>query len=281
MTIATIPTMRPKEALSDTGRAMYEAHGLILVPQLFPTSEMDHMRKVFTDKVESDSSFAIIDDHVKDGDILKKYPRFVHPHRHRDTEVGQISRKIFFDPRVLDIVTNLIGPAYGAQSMFHFKPPAARGLAPHQDNYFLNAHPDSCLAAWIAVDNANAQTGGLIVVPGTHKYEVICHGETDSTVSWTKHGVTLPPELEGSSVQTDLKPGDVMFFHGSIVHGSNPNTSDEFRRSMVLHYVPRTSQKINEFYFPLLISEDEEATIERTEEGGICGEAWNVGDGVP
>ena len=278
MTIVTIPTIRREEAVSATGRALYETHGILSVPQLFPHSEMKHFSKVFTDKVESDNKFAIIDDQVKEDDILSRYPRFVHPHRHRDTEVGQMSRKLFFDKRIHEIVENLIGPSYAAQSMFHFKPPTARGLALHQDNYFLQAHPNTCLTVWIAVDNANAETGGLIVVPGTHRSEVICHTATDSTVSWTSKGVVLPPEFQHAPVQTDLKPGDTMFFHGSVVHGSNPNTSEHFRRSIVLHYIPQTNEKISSFYFPLLVSEDEEVTIEAAVDGGVCGEAWNIGE---
>jgi len=36
----------------------------------------------------------------------------------------------------------------------------------HQDNLFLQAHPETCIAAWIAVDDCDGENGGLKMVPG-------------------------------------------------------------------------------------------------------------------
>ena len=73
-------------------------------------------------------------------------------------------------------VIELIGPAYGAQSMFYFKPPTARGQALHQDNLYLQAHPETCLAAWIAVDDCDGENGGLIVRARSHLISRSCPG---------------------------------------------------------------------------------------------------------
>ena len=280
MTIPSIPVLSTEDALGETARNLYENHGILYIPQLLDVETTDRLREVFTEQVERDPSITseTINDGINKDDILSRYPRFVHPHRHVGTEVGDLSRQLFFDHRLHDIAKNLVGPVYGAQSMFHFKPPTARGLAFHQDNYFLQNHPDTCLTAWIAVDHANEESGGLIVVPGTHRSEVICHGDTDSTVSWITKGVTLPPEFQAAPVQTNVRPGDVLFFHGSVVHGSNPNRSKNFRRALIYHYIPQTSQKISGFYFPLLTPEGGDVTIETAVDGGVCGEAWNVGD---
>ncbi|MFB7480575.1 hypothetical protein ACFUEM_11500 [Streptomyces anulatus] len=51
-------------------------------------------------------------------------------------------------------------------------------------------------------------------------------------------------------------------FHGSTVHGSLPNsTSDRFRRSLILHYVPRTSVEIARAYLPLVGADGAEVRI--------------------
>ena len=97
----------------------------------------------------------------------------MHPHRRPDSEVGAIALDLMLDERILDVVTELIGPALAAQSMFYFKPPTARGQALHQDNLYLQAHPETCIAAWIAVDDCDADNGGLAVVPGSHVIHVI------------------------------------------------------------------------------------------------------------
>lgn len=97
------------------------------------------------------------------------------------------------DRRLLSITELLIGPAFGAQSMFYFKPPTARGQAMHQDNYFLRAHPETCLAAWIAIDDCDAANGALSVVPGSHTMEVVCPEEADADESFTT-GLVWPPD---------------------------------------------------------------------------------------
>ena len=81
---------------------------------------------------------------------------------------GVLARNWMLSPRILDIVTTLIGAPLAAQSMFYFKPPGSRGQALHQDNLFLRSHPETCLAAWIAVDDCDAENGGRVVLEGQH-----------------------------------------------------------------------------------------------------------------
>ena len=143
------------------------------------------------------------------------------------------------DDRVMKVVQELIGPAYGAQSMFYFKPPTARGQAMHQDNRSLRAAPETCLACWIAVDDADGDNGGLLVIPGTHHSDIMCHdADADREDVYDSKQIRLPPGLE--SVQTQLRAGDALFFNGSLVHGSHGNTTkDRFRRSLIFHYIPQ------------------------------------------
>ena len=169
---------------------------------------------------------------------------------------------------------DLIGPAYGAQSMFYFKPPTARGQALHQDNLFLQAHPETCLAAWIAVDDCNGENGGLIVLPGSHRIQILCPDEdADPEESFTDKTIRVPDGVE--RVQTEMKAGDVLFFHGSLVHGSRSNSSpDRFRRSLIFHYVPQSSLEIARFYLPLIAPSGEDVLVAESPEGGPCGVGW-------
>jgi len=201
---------------------IYRREGVVQVPQLLDVAEVERIRSVFMDQVAADHSLAI-DDGVPDDDPLARFPRFVHPHRRTDVEAGELSLELMLDSRILDVVTALIGPALGAQSMFYFKPPGARGQALHQDNTFLRADPETCLAAWVAVDDVDAENGGLAVVPGSHQTELVCPEPADLTESFTNAEVPVPEGLR--KVQTRMKAGDVLFFHGSVVHGSRPNTS--------------------------------------------------------
>lgn len=213
------------------------------------------------------------DDGIADGDPLKTFPRLVHPHRRGELAAGRLARRWMLDPRIMDRVTELIGPAFAAQSMFYFKPPAARGQALHQDNLFLQAHPETCLAVWIAIDDCDGENGGLMMVPGSHRYKLVCPDEADPSESFTTAAITLPDGM--TTEQSEMKAGDVLFFQGSIVHGSGPNRSlDRFRRSLIFHYVPQSSTKIARFYNPLLAPTGDEVIVSESANGDACGEGW-------
>jgi len=257
--------------------AAYRDNGVVHVPGLLTAEEIETIRVAFTDQVERDNSIGH-DDNVPADDPLARYPRFVQPHRRPDLEVGRLSRHWMLEPRLMSRVQQLLGPALAAQSMFYFKPPTARGQALHQDNLFLQAHPETCLAAWIAVDDCDAENGGLKVVPGSHVYDLECPEPADPEQSFSGVQVTIPPGL--SAVQTEMRAGDVLFFHGSTVHGSLPNTSrDRFRRSLIFHYVPQASVEIAKFYQPLLTPAGDEVWIDEAAAGGPCGTGWELPEG--
>ena len=76
-----------------------------------------------------------------------------------------------------------------------------------------------------------------------------------------------------SKVQTKMKAGDVLFFHGSVVHGSRPNnTDDRFRRSLIFHYIPEDSVEIAAFYNPLIKLDRRETVLPEAIGGGPCGD---------
>ena len=250
----------------------YERLGAVQIRGLLSPDEVAEIRDEFMAQVEADRSVGF-DDRLPADDILARYPRFVHPHRRTDLAMGRLARRWMLDPRIMGRVAAMIGPAFAAQSMFYFKPAGARGQALHQDNLFLQTHPETCIAAWIAIDVCDIANGGLMVVPGSHRYELNCLGEADIDESFTSAGLILPDWM--STVQTTMKAGDVLFFHGSMVHGSNANHStDRFRRSLIFHYVPQGSTEIAAFYNPRLTQGGDEVVISAAVGGGVCGEGW-------
>jgi phytanoyl-CoA hydroxylase len=261
------------DGTSPTAQIQYARDGVIHVSSLFTPSEITTIRETFTKQVELDPTFARHDKHISSEDILARYPRFVQPHRHMEVEAGRLARKTIIDARLLQVVNNLIGPANAAQSMLYFKPPTARGQALHQDNLFLQSHPETCLAAWIAIDDCDEENGALIVIPGSHKNDILCLEDSDPNESFSVSTVRLPKDTPINRVQTTMKAGDVLFFHGNLIHGSLPNTSvDRFRRSLIFHYIPQNSVEVAKFYQPLISPSGEEIAIVESEGGGACGE---------
>ncbi len=200
------------------------------------------------------------------GDILKLYPRIIHPHR-----FNNVALQYLLNSRLAVILEDLLGEEpLAAQSMLYFKPAGARGQALHQDNFYLKVEPGTCLATWIALDPAERENGGLEVVPGTHKMGLFCPEEADETLSFTRDFVPIPPGLQ--AVPVDLAPGDVLFFNGSLVHGSQPNkTTNRFRRSFICHYIGRSSERISLFYRPILTMQGEVVEVAENPDGGPCG----------
>ena len=104
------------------------------------------------------------------GDPLARFPRVMKPHLFMP-EV----RSVALDPRLFDTVEELLDEqALLSYTMFYFKPPGSRGQAFHQDNFYLKVKPGTCCAVWIACDRADAENGGLSVVPRSHELEIVC-----------------------------------------------------------------------------------------------------------
>ncbi|GAC1366903.1 MAG: hypothetical protein NVS2B12_05680 [Ktedonobacteraceae bacterium] len=200
------------------------------------------------------------------GDVLKLYPRILHPHR-----FNAVAMRYLLDARLAVILQDLLGEEpLAAQSMLYFKPARAKGQALHQDNLYLRVEPGTCLAAWVALDPADRENGGLEVVPGTHKMDLFCPDEADEALSFTRDFVPVPAGLEAVSI--DLAPGDVLFFNGSLVHGSQPNrTENRFRRSFICHYIGRSSERMALWYRPILTMQGDVVEIEENVGGGPCG----------
>ncbi|MFE5022550.1 phytanoyl-CoA dioxygenase family protein [Streptomyces sp. NPDC056656] len=203
-------------------------------------------------------------------DPLREYPRIMHPHLIDDTAM-----RYLLDPRITAIVAELIDEEpIAAQSMLYFKPPGARGQALHQDNFYLRVEPGTCVAAWVALDHVDRDNGGLEVVPGTHLMDLFCPEEADPDTYFTREYV--PPPAGLARVPVDMEPGDVLFFNGSLVHGSEPNTTtDRFRRSFVCHYAPRSARRIARHYHTFTL-EGQEVFLAEAEGGGPCGTEFPV-----
>ena len=249
----------------------YARNGAVHLRGVLSAEEIAELREAFTRHIETDGSGGAFHE-IPEGDPLRAYPRMIQPHRD-DHVPGQLARRWLLEQRVMGRVMEAVGRVWAAQSMFYFKPAGARGQAMHQDNYFLQSHPETCIAAWIAVDDCDAENGALGVVPGTHQYEIECPEEADAAESFTTITVSIPEHLKVE--QTDMKAGDMLIFHGSLVHGSKPNTStDRFRRSLIFHYIPEGSREVASSYQPLLDARGAEVHIDESEYGGTCGEGW-------
>lgn len=256
----------------------YERDGFIVLRSLFSQEETEALRARFMEihRQALDENSAMRHYYQPrslkqaNGDILQHFPRIMMPHR-----FDAISKQYMLDQRLGKILHDLFGEEpLAAQSMLYFKPPGARGQAFHQDDFYLKTAPGHCMAAWVALDDCDAENGTLFVVPGSHTQPVLCPHAADLTKSFTTEEVDIPENIQPQEVS--LVAGDVLFFNGAVIHGSTPNmTTDRFRRSFICHYVPDSMTEMSAGYYPLHRFNGESLERSHAAGGGPCGnEEW-------
>jgi len=265
----TLPADHRTRRLDEAQLGAWKADGFHVERGLFARSEVKRIAQRFNALAARGEA---IDGHWEPdpsgADVLSRYPRVMQPH-----EFDRASFDLFLDPRVHAVLLQLFGEeVVGCQTMFYFKPPGARGQAFHQDNYYLRVQPTTCVAAWLAVDRSHPRNGGLQVCPGTHTLDLACPDHADLTTSFVDDFVAPPTGHE--PIPLELEPGDVLFFTGSVIHGSDPNsTTDEWRRSFISHYMPRSATHIAGWYLPHLYDFDgQPVNRQSTTWGGPCGQ---------
>jgi phytanoyl-CoA hydroxylase len=261
--------------VTDVHQEEFERTGYTLARGLFATDEAERLRDHYMDLRRRGPQAHDFAGHTStDRDPLKRYPRMAQMHRSDDASLQWL-----IDPRIDRVMTALLGTSpYAVQTMLYFKPPGSRGQALHQDNFYLKADPGTCIAAWMALDRVDEANGCLEVVPGSHRWPILCTEKADTKVSFTD--VTVPLPSAGTAVPVEMEPGDVLFFHGALVHGSNPNiTTDRFRRALIGHYIEGKAERVAQYYHPALRMDGTELTLEVAEGGGACGEWTDTPDG--
>ncbi len=260
MTVSTMPTHKQE----------FEQEGYTVVRGLLQPTEVqdliDTMMQMQANGPIPEAGFYPVSAEEAGNDILKQYPRIIHPHK-----VNTTARQYMIHSAIMDTLKVLFEEEpLAAQSMFYFKPPSARGQSLHQDNFFLKVEPGTCIAAWVALDAADEENGGLVVVPKTNHEEIQCPHPADQTIFFTNEEVNLP---DGATpVPVRLAAGDVLFFNGNIIHGSYPNTSkDRWRRSFIGHYVGKSTTRLGSFYNDLYTRTGEIVRREENQDTGPCG----------
>lgn len=150
--------------------------------------------------------------------------------------------KILQDEVIVDIASLLMGEkTYIWASKVNMKA-AWCGTAEyyHQDLVYWKdrGYPkDEMITCMIFLENHNINNAALNIIPGTHRYGYIEHipfininGLSKRMISpvklnelYKRHGVKI----------LDAKPGDALFFHTSLVHGSSHNISPDSRMVML------------------------------------------------
>lgn len=235
--------------LTHSQRLFYEKNGYLLFPKFIPQSILDKCHKRFDDvvagKVERGNIIVMRD--VKDRKSVNKI---------QDINYDKVFCEYIENKNLLDVVECFTGPNIMAiHNMLIAKPPdigyGSTKHPPHQDLYYFPLRPaDNIVAAWTAMEKCDVENGCLYVAPGSHRHDKLYRHDyppnTDPhAINKFYYGIVdLPETIDWEELE--MEPGDTVFFHPLLVHGSGVNRSTRTRRAISCHYASANCHYMNE-----------------------------------
>ena len=152
-------------------------------------------------------------------------------------------------PKLLDAVEDIIGPnimCWGS-SFFQKEARDPGFVSWHQDSTYYGLEPCETLTAWIAISEASREAGCMRFLPGSHNQGLYDHEETLAENNILSRGQTVLGIDEAKAIHVPLKAGEFSFHKEDVLHASDPNTSDDRRIGLSVHYI---APKVKETGFP-------------------------------
>lgn len=104
----------------------------------------------------------------------------------------------------------------------------------HRDiRYWRFSRPD-LVTVWLALGTENAVTGGLRVIPGSHRLDI--RREQLDDLDFLRPDVAGNNVLFAQGIDVELAQGDLLFFHSGLFHAAGRNESEAIKTSVVFAY---------------------------------------------
>ncbi|HEY9770121.1 MAG TPA: phytanoyl-CoA dioxygenase family protein [Coleofasciculaceae cyanobacterium] len=130
--------------------------------------------------------------------------------------------------KIIDLLKVLIGPDIWVRwDQAVAKGPNSDTFPWHQDNNYSKLK-DPHYQFWVALTESNANNGGLLVQPGSHKQNLLYRYDGYEVVY---DGVPQSPLL------ITAEPGDVVIFSSFTLHSTTPNITQDTRWAYVIEYM--------------------------------------------
>lgn len=146
--------------------------------------------------------------------------------------------------KILDMVSQLIGPDIALWNTSFFAKPAGNGKRTpwHQDGEYWPIRPLATCTAWLSLDDSTPENGCLRVIRGSHKERALKAHNTVRSDDVTLSQELKPTEFnEADAVDIVLQPGQISLHDVYLLHGSEANVSSKPRRGMTMRFMPTTS----------------------------------------
>jgi phytanoyl-CoA hydroxylase len=155
------------------------------------------------------------------------------------------------DDRLLDIAEQFVGPDIALYASHYVAKPPATGqpVLWHQDAGYWALDPMEVVTVWLALDDSTPDNGCMRVIPGSHRSPVHAlkpNTDVDNVLS-SEIAVAVDERCAANVV---VPAGGVSVHHPNIIHGSEPNRSDRWRRGLTVRYIPTTTRILHDGPFP-------------------------------
>lgn len=211
----------------------FNQNGFAVVKRLLNTEELERFRRHFdatinrhTDTPPQDWNFWLFDD---DESILD----------------------MIANPKILDVVEKILGPnIVHIGSHYWVKPPkVGKKVSWHQDGAYYELSENKMVTVWVALDDSNILNGCLKVLAGTHKVDYLELEPVDNDPYLKRKVKEIPYDVD-REIAIELTAGDVSLHHPNIIHGSDENNSDTWRRGFVIKYISGDVDILSEGMWP-------------------------------
>ncbi len=231
MTVAT-PTMTLEQQ-----NAHYEEQGYLVFPELLDQQELAVLRAALAEVLEEAEGLTETNEKfsVTRGDDGRYYVRRIFsPFAHH-----QAFHDLVFNPKILDVVENLIGPHIQLHhTKLNLKPPSSREarFEWHQDYPFFPHTNFDLLAVMIYLDESTEENGCLTIVPGSHNWGPRNHlFAKDGAFSSQLEDKTVVEDPSGQ-IKVPVPAGGMELHHCNMLHSSTANLGTKPRSAIIIQY---------------------------------------------
>ena len=238
--------------LTDEQLRGFRRDGYVLVPRLIEAERLQRYEQRFLDLVEgrvaTPQEMVLMRDVMVAKGAAKPATPVLAINKALNFATDPVLWQYACEPSTAAIAAQLVGEAVPdalrviVSNVFN-KPPGVDGRHPlHQDLRYFRLRPaDGIVAAWTALSPCVRESGCLAVIPGSHRGALHRHDEPDW--EYVNRGFYGIPEVRRSErVHVEMQPGDTLFFHPLLVHGSGRNRATHCRRAISAHYAATRCQ---------------------------------------
>lgn len=195
--------------------------------------------------------------------ICKEYLAFYYKNKNKRSDLVEHkskshlyfswANKIIFDQKILDVVTKIIGNDVLCWNslIFHKKANSKSWVSMHQDQNYWGIEENKALTVSIALSSSTVENGCLKLLPESHKIK-FKHEDLSESNNLLARGQSIKyakDKIEKNFVNIISEPGECVFFHSNIVHGSFQNNTNKDRVLYAMRFLTPDNKINKKLYY--------------------------------